>query len=157
MHAQPFGQPPPGTQYFIDPQASTQVYPQQPLAPPPDRPSLRRLYAWLAIVAVIAFVAAAVEITGFKITPSGTSTQAGRLQSQVTTLQHKVSSLSTENSALSGQLATLHKQYATLSSTVGGMTRTVHNLAPYANAVCPGVFQGSKGAFNAPVPCNPGG
>ena len=154
MHAQPFGQPPPGTQYY-DPQASTAAYPPQP-APAPPQLSLRGLRTLAALAAACAFVALAIALTGFRVTPSGMTTQDGRLQSQVTGLQRQVTGLQHRLDTLGGQYATLKAAQGKTAGQVSAITAAgVLNFKPFANHVCQVTAQAPGGRpYNTGVACN---
>jgi len=134
--AAPYGTPPPSS----------------PPQPPQSLSGLRTL----AILAIVLGIAG-ILFTSYKTSDAGSSARFSHLQSQVTSLTQQVRTLTAQRNGLSQQVTTLAKNQGQLSSLVSSMSGTVKNLAPFSHGVCPGVFQGSKGAFNAPVPCNPGG
>lgn len=127
--------------------------PQAPTIPPHlARSSPPR---WLVVFAVAAMVAAVASLTiqGLNVIHSGSASDVTHLRGQVVTLQHQHTQDTRTIGGLQRQVTTLADQAGTLSKQVGGMAPTVRNLAPFANGVCPGLFQGSKGAFSASVPC----
>lgn len=155
MHAQPYGQPVPGTYPpYNDLQANTAVYPPQPPAPP--LPSLRGLRTLVIVMSVIAFAALAVALTGFRPTPSGATTQADRLQSKVDSLQHQLDTLGTKYGTLAGQYSTLKAAQGKTATQVGTMNAAdVLNFKPFAGHVCQVTAQAPGGRpYNTGVPCN---
>lgn len=151
---QPYGQQPPHGAWQ-DPQAGTQV--TAPSHVVPNVPYVR-LHGTPLVMLVAALVAAfaALALQGLNFLHSGSATDVSHLQAQVTTLTHQQKQDETTIKGLTATVHTLGSQNGALTKTVDSMTGTVHNLAPFAHGVCPGLFQGSKGAFSASVPCNTG-
>lgn len=102
---------------------------------------------------LLALVLPALSILGYLPNSKSATTGISHLQHEVSTLQHQHEQDTRTIGVLQHQVATVTDQAKALSKQVGVMAPTVHNLAPFGNAVCPGLFQGSKGAFSASVPC----
>lgn len=151
---QPYGEHPPHRAWPQDPQAAQVTAPSHVV---PNVPYVR-LHGVPLVMVVAALVAsfAALTLQGLNFLHSGSATDVSHLQSQVTTLTHQQKQDETTIKGLTATVRTLSSQNGTLTKAVDGMAGTVHNLAPFAHGVCPGLFQGSKGAFSASVPCNTG-
>lgn len=131
--------------------------PQAPTVPPAGHVTPRALRPVREVVGVAASIIAsfaALAIVALFVVHNGSGSH---LQRQVSTLTQQRQRDARAIASLQRQVATLQNQSSAVGWQVHGMVTTVHNLAPFANAVCVGTFQAPNGhPFNAKTPCQTG-